>query len=57
VVGGIGHVADLLLHLLFGYLFSCGLGSYGGPGIALGDHSVYDLVDKGGCVRGNQESQ
>jgi hypothetical protein len=44
VVGGVGHITELLLHLLFGYLFGCCLGSYSGPGIVLGSYSVYDFI-------------
>ena len=44
---GISHVAELLLHLLFGY----GFGIHGCLGILLCGHLVNNLFDEGGCVR------
>ena len=47
LLGGVGHVAELLLHLLFSYGFCI----HGCLGILLGDQLVDILVDNGGCVR------
>ena len=53
LLGGISHVVDLLLHLLFSY----GFGIHGCLGISLCGQSVDKLVDDGGCIRLSMETE
>ena len=46
LLGGISHVAELLLHVLFGYSF----GVHNCLGVSLRGQSVDNLFDEGGCI-------
>jgi hypothetical protein len=53
LLGGVSHVAELLLHLLFIDGFSV----HDCLGILLGGQSVDNLFDDGGCVRLSTETE